>query len=81
MSDTSVVGSMRTRLAEHSPPVDAVLGKVASFGTFMVTMMWQSTLPDLPDLMGGCVVVLTTARKGDTHGGCVMGKDAVLLLG
>ena len=81
MSETSVAGSMRTRLAEHSPAVDAVLGKEASFGAFTVTMMWQGALPDLTDLMGRCVVVLTTARKGDTHGGCVMGEDAVVLLG
>ena len=38
-------------------------------------------MPGLTDLMGGCGVVLTTARKGDTHGGCVMGEDTVLLLG
>ena len=69
MSETSVAGSMRLRLAEHSPEGDEVLGKEASFGTFTVTIMWQSTMPDLTDLMGGCVVVLTTARKGDTHTG------------
>ena len=55
--------------AHDSPERDAVLGKEASFGTFTVTMMWQSTMPDLTDLMGGCVVVVTIARKGDTHGG------------
>ena len=69
MSETSLTGSMRMRLAEHSPECDAVLGKEASFGTFTVTMMWQAAMPGLTDLMGGCVVVVTIARKGDTHGG------------
>ena len=64
MSETSVTGSMH--MPEHSPECDEVLGKEASFGTFTVTMMWQAAMPGLTDLMGGCGVVVTTARKGDT---------------
>ena len=52
-----------------------------STSTFQVIMMWRKEAPNLMDLMGGCVVVVTTAAKGEIHGGCTLAEDAVMLLG
>ena len=50
-------------------------------GTFQVTMMWRRETPNMMDLMGGWVVVVTMAVKGEIHGGCTLAEDAVMLLG
>ena len=38
-------------------------------GAFLVTMMMGKDAPNLTDLMGGCVVVVEAAAKGEIHGG------------
>ena len=81
MSDASVAGSFHARLAEHSPECGEVLASAMKNGTFRVTMLWQPLAVSMTDLLGGCVVVVTSAAKGEVYGGCVMGENAVMLLG
>ena len=52
MSETSVAGSMYTRLAEHSPKCGEVLATGMATGTFRVTMLWQTLAANMTDLLG-----------------------------
>ena len=74
---------MITRLAEHTPACDGIVAVDMAYGAFPVTytMMMGTDAPNLTDLMGGCVVVLATAAKGEIHGGCTLAEDVVILLG
>ena len=72
MSETSVTGSMNTRLAGHTPACGEIVAIEMATGTFQVTMRWRKEAPNLMDLMGECVVVVTTAAKGEIHGGCTL---------
>ena len=71
---------MLFRLEDHDPECRGMLAEDKSQGVVVISTAVASNSLAVSDLVGGVMVVVGVAAKGERWGGCKLTNDAILLL-